>query len=154
MCGVVEIWARGSRGWKGEEAEETKKICLTRSGSDLGFKWAVLFSGLSKLRSMWQWRRFDRGSRGEGVSFCLRVGFLSSLCSSGQASTIRLWRWWRFDMKEAEEAELLSEGFFCFLFCLRWMAWAFGCLERDLKEFPCGDFLLAGVKHWFYTNSW
>ena len=59
------------------------------------------------------------GSTGEGVSFCLRAGFLSSLCSSGQASTIRLWRWWRFDMKEAEEAELLSEGFFCFLFCLR-----------------------------------
>ena len=45
MCGVVEIWARGSRGWKREEAEETRKFCLTRSGSDLGFKRAVLFSG-------------------------------------------------------------------------------------------------------------
>ena len=49
MCGVVEIWARGSRGWKGEEAEETRNFCLTRSGSDLGFKRAVLFSGLSEL---------------------------------------------------------------------------------------------------------
>ena len=45
MCGVVEIWARGSRGWKREEAEETRNFCLTRSGSDLGFKRAILFSG-------------------------------------------------------------------------------------------------------------
>ena len=42
VCGVVEIWARGSRGWKREEA---RNFCLTRSGSDLGFKRAVLFSG-------------------------------------------------------------------------------------------------------------
>ena len=45
MCGVVEISGRGSRGWKREEAEETINFCLTRSGSDLGFKRAVLFSG-------------------------------------------------------------------------------------------------------------
>ncbi|KAL0006322.1 hypothetical protein SO802_013883 [Lithocarpus litseifolius] len=43
--GVVEIWARGSRGWKREEAKETRNFCLTRSGSDLGFKRALLFSG-------------------------------------------------------------------------------------------------------------
>ena len=47
MCGVVEIWARGSRGWKREEAEETRNFCLTCSGSDLGFKRAVLFSGFA-----------------------------------------------------------------------------------------------------------
>ena len=47
VCGVVEIWARGSTGWKREEAEETRNFRLTCSGSDLGFKRAVLFSGFA-----------------------------------------------------------------------------------------------------------
>uniref|UniRef100_A0A7N2R4B3 Wings apart-like protein C-terminal domain-containing protein n=1 Tax=Quercus lobata TaxID=97700 RepID=A0A7N2R4B3_QUELO len=101
--------ARGSRGSKEEEAEETRNFCLTRSGSDLGFKRAVLFSVLSELRFVWRWWRFGRGSRGEGMSFCLRVGFLSSFYSGDQALAIRLWQWWSFGVKEAEEVKLLSE---------------------------------------------
>ena len=72
VCGVVEIWARGSRGWKREEAEETRNFCLTRSGSDLGFKRAVLFSGFAICVAMVEVRHEgSRGSRGEGMSFCL-----------------------------------------------------------------------------------
>ena len=69
MCGVVEIWARGSKGWKREEAEETKIFCQTRSGSDLAFKRAVLFSGFAICVAVMEVRR--EGSRGEGVSFFL-----------------------------------------------------------------------------------
>ena len=77
VCGVVEIWARGSRGWKREQAEETRNFCLTRSSSDLGIKRAVLFSGFAICVAVVEVRREgSRGSRGEGVSFCL--GWFSS----------------------------------------------------------------------------
>ena len=66
VCGVVEIWARGSRGWKREQAEETTNFCLTRSSSDLGFKRAVLFSGFAIYVAVVEVRREgSRGSRGE-----------------------------------------------------------------------------------------
>ena len=72
VCGVVVIWARGSRGWKREEAKETGNFCLTRSGSDLGFKRVVLFSGFAICVAVVDVRREgSRGSRGEGVSCCL-----------------------------------------------------------------------------------
>ena len=92
MCGVVEIWAIGSRGWKREEAKETRNFCLTRFGSNLGFKQAILFSGLAICVAVVEVRREgSRGSRGEGVSFCL--GWFSffvllrrSGCGGGEGS--------------------------------------------------------------------
>ena len=32
-----------------------------------------------------------------------------------QGLAIRLWQWWRFGEKEAKEAEVRREGFFCFV---------------------------------------
>ena len=87
MCGVVEIWARGSRGWKREEAEETRNFFLTRSGSYLGFKRVVLFSGGGGgVKEVEEWRK-------GWFSFFVLLG--------DQAPAIRLWQWWRFGEKES-----------------------------------------------------
>ena len=43
-----------AKGWKREEAEETRNFCLTRSGSNLGFKQAVLFSGFAICGRWWR----------------------------------------------------------------------------------------------------
>ena len=70
MCGVVRFRQEEvARGWKREEAEETRNFRLTCSGSDLGFKRAVLFSGFAICVAVVEVRR--EGSKGEGVSFFL-----------------------------------------------------------------------------------
>ena len=57
----------------------------------------------------------SRGSRGEGVSFCLRAGFLSSFCSAIKLRRSGCGSGGGSARRKAAEAEVRCEGFFCFV---------------------------------------